>query len=451
MALPIQLSHFYATDPYLTFCLTLALLIILKKPRWYHGILLGISLGLAAASKISAVYFLPTVALAYGGHFWKTKNWKLIAILILLTALFFYLTLRLSYPYMFATGNLLDTHLNPKILANWKELEGFNNPNASFPPALQWLHTTAYLFPLLNMVWFGLGVPLSIVTIAGIVYALFRRKKYPWLLLTLVWIATTFGYQGFQFVKALRYFYPIYPALAIFAGLGISCITSFPRRRESTRWILGSSPRMTGLILLIVIVCSISIWPIMLLSIYGRPHSRVTASQWICDNVASGSMLATEHWDDGLPLNLSEECNPSRYRYIDMTLYDPDSQEKWQTMEEKLQQTDYILLTSNRLYGSIVGVAERYPATTKYYESLFNGSLGFKKVAEFTSRPNLPIPGIFWCFTPPGFTYGTISQTEECSTPGLTLVDDYADETWTVYDHPKVIIFQKINNEAKTF
>lgn len=457
MALPIQLSHFYTTDPYLTFFLTLSLLIILKKPRWHHGIVLGISLGLAATSKISAVYFLPVVGIAYLAHFWKSmvrfpelkkfqfreSNLGTIILIGIFTAIFFYLTLRLGNPYMFASGNLLDVHLNPKILANWKELEGFSDPNTTFPPALQWIHTTPYLFPLLNMMWLGLGIPLSIVTIVGIVYTLFRRKKYPWLFIPLVWAATTFGYQGFQFVKALRYFYPMYPALAIFAGLGIYAIVS--RVMHHVR------PRALFLIPYSLFVILLLIWPLMFLSVYSRPHTRVTASQWICDRVPAGSTLATEHWDDGLPLGLGATCNSSRYTYMELPLYNSDSEEKWKQIEDKLKTTDYILLTSNRLYGSIVNVSERYPATTKYYESLFTGSLGFEKVAEFTSRPNLPVPGISLCLTPPGFTYGTISQTGECNDTGVTLIDDYADETWTVYDHPKVIFFHNIQQKTLLF
>ena len=81
-----------------------------------------------------------------------------------------------------------------------------------------------------------------------------------------------------------------------------------------------------------------------------------------------------------------------------------------------LSQSDYINVTSNRLYGSIPRIPQRYPMTTEYYRRLFAGDLGFKLVATFTSYPTLG-PWV--------------------------IVDDRAEEAFTVYDHPKVLIFKK--------
>jgi YYY domain-containing protein len=58
----------------------------------------------------------------------------------------------------------------------------------------------------------------------------------------------------------------------------------------------------------------------------------------------------------------------------------------------------------------------RYPITTRYYELLFQERLGFELVGTFTSYPSLL---------------------------GFTINDDHADESFTVYDHPKVLIFGK--------
>jgi hypothetical protein len=58
-----------------------------------------------------------------------------------------------------------------------------------------------------------------------------------------------------------------------------------------------------------------------------------------------------------------------------------------------LTQSDYLVLSSNRLYGSIPRLPLRYPMTSEYYRALFDGRLGFDKVAEFSSYVNL---GPFW-------------------------------------------------------
>jgi hypothetical protein len=114
------------------------------------------------------------------------------------------------------------------------------------------------------------------------------------------------------------------------------------------------------------------------------------------------------------------------------------------------------------VYGSITSAPERFPQATQFYNDLFAGNLHFVPVAEFTSRPTLPIPGINLCITPPFFNYGKIDalvseqfditarqpfnaeHNKQCQ--GIQFVDDYADESWTVYDHPKVIIFRSTKN-----
>ena len=145
------------------------------------------------------------------------------------------------------------------------------------------------------------------------------------------------------------------------------------------------------------------------------PSPASAASQWIYENVPKGSVLANEHWDDPLPLPLPG-YDPSFYRGPQLPLYDPDEPKKLDTLVQMLSQSDYINLTSNRLYGSIPRMPQRYPMTTEYYRRLFAGDLGFELVATFASYPTLGP----W-----------------------TINDDRAEEAFTVYDHPKVLIFKK--------
>ena len=98
-------------------------------------------------------------------------------------------------------------------------------------------------------------------------------------------------------------------------------------------------------------------------------------------------------------------------------------------MNGRLANIDYMIIASNRLYtplGKLTDCENLRPGrcyieTAEYYDKLFAGQLGFKKVAEFSSYPGIKV-GKF------EFEY----------------IDDDADESFTVYDHPKVIIFKKI-------
>ncbi|MBC7256136.1 MAG: hypothetical protein H5T66_08560, partial [Chloroflexi bacterium] len=164
------------------------------------------------------------------------------------------------------------------------------------------------------------------------------------------------------------------------------------------------------------IVIGTGLWAVAFTSIYTRPVTRVAASRWIFQNIPKGATLSYELWDDALPLNVDGRLADASYRQIRMDLYWEDVPEKREQLYQWLQDTEYIILSSNRLYGSIPRLPLRYPVTRRYYQALFSGELGYDLIATFTSYPR-----IF----------------------GFEIVDDAADESFTVYDHPKVLIFKK--------
>jgi hypothetical protein len=113
------------------------------------------------------------------------------------------------------------------------------------------------------------------------------------------------------------------------------------------------------------------------------------------------------------------------YPIQELTLYDlPDDQVKMQRIYSVLNQSQYIIVASNRLYVPLQKLSDCsqyikcYPLTAQYYKDLFSGKLGFKKVAEFSDNPKVPLLPI-------------------------SFSDQSADESFTVYDHPKIMIFEK--------
>jgi YYY domain-containing protein len=296
--------------------------------------------------------------------------------------------------------------------------------NADYPPGHQWTDRPAYIFPFENMVLWGLGLPLGLAAWAGFAFALYRLVRYrEWQhLLIVVWVGITFAYTGQQWVKTMRYFLQIYPFLALLAGYFL--ITLWDRASRIAHHV--SLARISVAVLSLITIGYTLFWAGAFTSIYTRPVSRVTASRWIFQNIPRGAVLANEHWDDPLPLRVDGKDPfggmyrglPAQFPGDDglMNWYDEDTPEKRAQAIRWLNDADYIILSSNRLYGSIPRLPMRYPMTTKYYEWLFDGTLGFDKVAEFTSRPQLF---------------------------GIEINDDNAEEAFTVYDHPKVLIFKK--------
>ena len=430
MVLPIQLSHFFAVDTFLNFFIILSfyflILLITNPPITNYQLLitsalLGGAFGLALACKISAALFLPIIGFGFFYLFFPLKSLKLPKLLKIFTSgvIFLFtsfLVFRLFQPSTFSSANFLDLTPNPQFLKNLKELKSFDNPRTTYPPAIQWLSTKPIIFPLKNLVLWGVGLPLGIIAILSVFYTIVvllscylnknkTTKSHDSLFiihnsLILVWILLLFTYQGLQFAKPMRYFLPIYPFLALTSAILISKL---------------------NIKFIIFIIFITIIYPFSFLSIYSRPITRVTASKWIYENVPPGSTVSFEEWDDGLPLGLPN-YPPPNFKTESFFMYDFDTPEKWKRINEKLVKVDYIFLTSNRAYGSTMKLPEKYPQTTAYYQSLFNGTGNFKKVAEFTSRP---------CFLPFGNKHW------------FCFNDDSADESFTVYDHPKVMIFQK--------
>jgi len=272
-----------------------------------------------------------------------------------------------------------------------------------FPYTLQYVNSLPYFYYLKNIFLWGLGPIISILSlIGGFKLRKFLFSKY---FLFFLFYLIYFLIIGRSAVKFMRYMLPIYPFLSIIAGYGVSQITN-------NRY------------LIILILLFSSFWTLMFVNIYSNPHTRIAATNWILKNIPPGTTLATEHWDDGLPLTKGEN-----YKHVELTLYDqPDSQTKWLILDNKLKQTDYIIIASNRLYVPLQKLANCnrfklcFPSTTKYYQELFAGKLGFKKIAEFAVYPGFQIFGF-----------------------KFQISDQGADESFTVYDHPKIMIYKKLS------
>jgi hypothetical protein len=107
-----------------------------------------------------------------------------------------------------------------------------------------------------------------------------------------------------------------------------------------------------------------------------------------------------------------------------------------------------MVLSSNRLWASIPQVPRRYPQTTEFYEKLFTGKLNYNNVLEVSSYPGFTVPFLNKCYyigmsNLPGVKNKWFDVESGCMYPGIYLRDDTAEESFSVYDHPKVFIFQR--------
>jgi len=288
-----------------------------------------------------------------------------------------------------------------------------NSNSYIFPYTLQYIGTLPYFYYLKNIFIWGLGPFISVFSLIGFFYLLKNKKffqisnsKFQICLFYLFY----FLIIGRSSVKFMRYMLPLYPFFTILAGYGFYILAY-------------SKKRIINFLKLFFLFGSIT-WSLLFMNIYFQKHTRITATDWILKNIPAGLNIATEHWDDRLPLYGGE-----KYSFEELTLYDqPDNLNKWQILNEKLRKVDYIIIASNRLYVPLQKLKDCskyklcYPKTAEYYKKLFSGQLNFKKIKEFV---------VFPCFQILNFKF--------------QINDQLADESFTVYDHPKIIIYKKLH------
>jgi len=411
----IQVAHFYAVDALLTFFVLLFFVFALDFARaggTRNAVLVGVSLGLALATKFSAAPLFLVVAGAYAIQVKREgeDDSRRVASLLALTVVSFSLVFFVAQPYA-----ILDLDA---FLAGVSEQGRMVRGIADYPYTRQYINTPAFLYQIQHTTLWGMGLPLGLVAYSGLGFFLWRAARYRGgkELLLLAWVGPYSLLTGSFAVKFMRYMLPLLPFFLVMGAAMLYAFKGWLERKLPHGRLSGSTVwyGVTGLV-----IASSVFYTLAFCSIYSRPHSRIQASEWIYRKVPAGSTLALEHWDDDLPLRRTVDGRPrsiGEYGTLKMNLYEWDDEEKFKHIVSNLQESDYVILSSNRLYGSIPRLPWRYPITTRYYDLLFQERLGFRLAGTFTSYPGLL---------------------------GFSINDDAADESFTVYDHPKVLIFEK--------
>jgi 4-amino-4-deoxy-L-arabinose transferase-like glycosyltransferase len=292
------------------------------------------------------------------------------------------------------------------------------------PYTRQYAGTLPYFYSIWQTAFWGLGLPLGLAAWAGFAAALVRwLRRGSWAdTLLLAWAGPYLAIIGLFHARYLRYMLPLVPILCILAA---QLLTVRRRSFSAMLWrrILG-----VGYGGLILCTCAYSL---VFASLYTAPHSWITASEWIYNQVPAGSTLAVEEWDTALPLPLNLNGQPRRIEEYDvrsLALYDePDDTAKWSSLAADLSASDYIIIASRRLYGSIPRLADRYPLSSRYYNWLFAGELGFELAGEFsrgTTWLNPPLPPL----------------------PDAAPAWLRPDESFVVYDHPRALVFRNVEH-----
>ena len=459
----IQLSHFYRPEPLLVFFLLLSfwfMLQMIERRRLRDSALLGLFVGLTLATKVSVLPLILPLAIAYGVRLFTTHEvrWavpsaqekKRVVLDALLGGAVAMAVFLFSTPYA-----LLDLFQFTGDI--WWQATNVASTAGKVPFTVQYIGTTPFLYELKQTAIWGLGLPLGIVAWSGLLFTIFyagsklmrsisisgpnlddERRPPIGEVLLLAWVVPNVVMLSLLEVKFLRYIFPVIPFLILMGSAMFFWTLDRARRATVVRY---APHAVIGIIAFVV--AATAFYAVSFEGVYSRPHPAIQASRWINENVPPNSTIITDnHWDEGIP-------DIHRYRVRQIPIYEPDTKGKMGIIAEHLSQGDYLVFYSNRTYGSVARLPERYPLSSRYYRLLFLGELGYKPEKAFTSYPKL----FNVAFVDDTFTRAGLPEPEifrGSHNAGLSLDLGYADENVVDYDHPKVLLFRKVEDLSRS-
>ncbi len=366
--LPIQQAHFMTVDSFTnTFGMltVLAAVLLLKRKRRNFAkvvadndeapenranikssgqvkeillfLFFGIALGMATASKINAVslaLLLPLVELV---RYLQTpveerakSQWRSI-VMIVLAGVISFLVFRTFQPYAFDGPVFFGMKINQGWWGSMQSLRGQATGEVDFPPALQWTRREL-TFSVKNLVLWGVGIPFAVTAFLGaltMLYKIIKRKEMIHLPV-LAWTAVYFAWQGFAWVKAMRYLLLIYPLLAIFAGWLIYTLIAKPEAIKFKKWAISKRVlRITGIFIAVITIVGTAAYAWAFTRIYTRPVTRVAATDWIIETIPGpiNFKMNTEQGEINYPVGYryQAQLDPGKSVHIPVQL-DDDSQ-----------------------------------------------------------------------------------------------------------------------------
>ncbi len=311
--LQIQQAHFYTADTIAMFFVVVCMFFILRFVdtfSWFDAIASGISGGLAVASRINVAPILGIIALAAFAHVlarWRdparraTIEGALARIVV--AAIFALITFRIFMPYAFDGLWRFDERWTSNM-DYARRLNSGEDPGG--PPGVQWTNRPAIVFPWINIVFWGMGVPLGLTAWFSWAWAAwqtfiapYKRNRHgkvaDWLqgvaqsrhLLIWVWVGAYFVWMGTSWVKSIRYQLPIYPFMTLLAAAGLMALVDWAARRASRRALW----RALSIAVLAVVVVGTYGWAWAFTNIYRTTTTRVAASRWIYENIPTAVTL----------------------------------------------------------------------------------------------------------------------------------------------------------------
>ena len=360
--LAIQKAHFGTVNAITAFFVAMAFWAavgVQERGRLFYYGVFGIAFGCALSGRINLFPLVGVLWLGMIVHTLPVLDRKLASterlrllsgavggmILAMLVA---GLTFRLANPYAFTGPGFFGITPNSRFFEDLSSATFGVSGKSDAPPNYQWVGRMEYVYPLKDIVLWGMGIAPALMAFFGWGWAgwqvVARRVGSTKNLFLFAWVLVYFGYMGKQWVMTMRYYLPLYAALALLGGWAIVELYRESQRRQVhvTRVLLGLLGGGLSLIplyylvngLLLTLTASVAgvsgvlliggaflldsqrralllgsfvglfalVWAGMFTNIYRHELTRVAASRWIFENIPGDFAMTIEGAPQGTPL-----------------------------------------------------------------------------------------------------------------------------------------------------
>jgi 4-amino-4-deoxy-L-arabinose transferase-like glycosyltransferase len=281
-------SQLVSVDVPLTFFVLLSLWFavrLVETPDRRCYVLTGIAAGLALSTKYTGVFLVVPVVAA---HFIARRvhsqpdavgarpSWRRIT----LTGVVALATFALTSPYVFLD---FPTFWNHMLL----ERQHMTLGHFGLDSSQSWLFYARALSGRL------LGWPLAILSAAGLVRGVIRRR--PWALILGSFVLIYWLVIGSWEMKADRYALPLLAPLILFASAVVADVARIREWRFGPRWLPGAAAAVLALAMVVPVFAQ---YPAHFERL--EPDTRVAAGEWIEAHVPAGSFIVWEYYGPDL-------------------------------------------------------------------------------------------------------------------------------------------------------
>ena len=376
--LQIRSAHYFLPEAPLTFAATLGLLgaALFRRGTAFGGALCaGLGVALSCAIDPHGVLLVPTVLL---GWLTLARTNRLLnggindrAIIALCAmALIGVIGFRVLTPYAFAQIDGIG--LDGEFFRSMLSMLGISRWESDWVSLEQRMLQT----DIGAVLSWGVGIPLSLAILAGMIGGANSRTMPPALTL---WIVTCCAYALMQPDSQLLMMTALLPVLCIFGGAGLAEVVA----KEG-----AFAGRAVALILLLWAAASGRPYS----ALFGHKSTLLQASTWIEAHVPTSSSISTEQGDIRLPAAVGGRV-PGPYRYLELRLFCDNPTLGQRELDASLVRSEFHISSSQypELLMKRISPRERaewHRATVArdFFKRLREEQLGMVTVARFAPQ-----------------------------------------------------------------